>query len=207
MAQTLYDVLAGIRRGRVVYLCPTPEQKRLLRDHEGQVALDVVRHLLGARAERSDPERFPLTEGAFQAVAGKLGYRVGQKKSRRLVARLLQAGVISSAGHYRQPYRDSAARSGFKVPLFALVRRERRARPATSKRPVGKASRPERKQRRRWWQHPLFGDIWGLPPPEIPRRDLRCVHWTADGVGVSIEARHRGLDLGRIAASLTDLDM
>ena len=116
MAQTLYDVLAGIRRGRVVYLCPTPEQKRLLRDHEGQVALDVVRHLLGARAERSDPERFPLTEGAFQAVAGKLGYRVGQKKSRRLVARLLQAGVISSAGHYRQPYRDSQRAPASRCP-------------------------------------------------------------------------------------------
>jgi hypothetical protein len=21
----------------------------------------------------------------------------------------------------------------------------------------------------RWWQHPLFGDLLGLPPPEIPR--------------------------------------
>jgi hypothetical protein len=173
VAPTLYDVLAGVRRGRVAYLCPTPEQKRLLRDRDGQVALDVLRHLLGARGERRDPERFPLTEGAFQVVAGKLGHRVGQKKPRRLIARLLQTGVVVAAGHYRQPYRDSGTRSGFRVALFALARRQRRGRFATSKRPVGKSSRHERKQRRRWWHHPLLGDIWGLPPPEIPGRDLR----------------------------------
>jgi hypothetical protein len=130
----------------------------------------VLRHLLGARAERRDPERFPLTEAAFQAVARKLGHNVGQKKSRHLTARLLEAGVLVRAGQYRQPYRDSAVRSGFRVALFALARH---ARSATSKRPVGKSSRPGRKQRPRWWCHPLFGDIWGLPPPEIPGRDLR----------------------------------
>jgi hypothetical protein len=44
------------------------------------------------------------------------------------------------------------------------------------------------------------------------RNHLQITHgaWRRNegcGVGVSIEARHRGLDLGRIAASLTDLDM
>jgi hypothetical protein len=81
--------------------------------------------------------------------------------------------VVVAAGHYRQTYRDSGTRSGFRVALFALARRQRRGRSATSKRPVGRSSRTERKQRRRWWLHPLFGDIWGLPPPEIPGRDLR----------------------------------
>jgi hypothetical protein len=40
----------------------------------------VLRHLLGARPDRL--ERFPLTEGAFQAVAGRLGYAVGQNRCR-----------------------------------------------------------------------------------------------------------------------------
>ena len=69
---SLLDVLADVRRGRVAYLYLTPEQKRRLRDQDGQLALDVLRHLLGARADRRDPERFPLTEGAFQGSRASL---------------------------------------------------------------------------------------------------------------------------------------
>jgi hypothetical protein len=77
----LQDVLANVCRGRVVYICLTREQKRELRDSEGRIALDVLRHLLGARP--MTPERFPLTEQAFQAVARRLGYVVGQKRCKR----------------------------------------------------------------------------------------------------------------------------
>jgi hypothetical protein len=45
----LQEVLAGVCRGCVVYLALTRAQKRALRDPEGQIALDVLRHLLGAR--------------------------------------------------------------------------------------------------------------------------------------------------------------
>jgi len=170
---SLSDVLAAVRRGRVAYLCLTREQKRALRDRDGQLALDVLRHLLGARADRRDPERFPLTEGAFQAVAHRLGLGVGQKRARGLIRRLSAAAVIVSSGQYRQPYRNAATRSDFKVPLYRLSRRAqalRRSRRRQAKRPVGTAAPVKARFVLRWWQHPLFGDVCGLPPPEIPRR-------------------------------------
>jgi hypothetical protein len=167
----LQDILAGVRRGRVAYICLTPEQKRAFRDPEGRIALDVLRHLLGARP--MTPERFPLAEQAFQAVARRLGYVVGQKRCRRMVKRLLASGVIAPCGQYRQPYRNSAVRSGFRVTLYKLGRRLRASRLAKRKRPVGKHASVKAPFRSRWWQHPLFGDILGLPPPEIPRRRAR----------------------------------
>ena len=161
------DVLANVCRGRVAFVCLTREQKTALRDPEGRIALDVLRHLLGARA--MTPERFPLTEQAFQAVAYRLGYVVGQKRCRRMVRCLSASGVVVRCGHYRQPYRNSAARSGFRVALYKLGQRLRVPRLATRKRPVGKQAPVKTDSCPRWWQHPLFGDILGLPPPEIPR--------------------------------------
>ena len=77
-APTLEAVPAAFRPGRVVGLDLTREQKRELRDAEGQIALDVLRHPLGARAAVGAPERFPLTERAIQAFTRKLGHKVGQ---------------------------------------------------------------------------------------------------------------------------------
>jgi len=156
---SLLDVLAEVPHGRVVYFCLTTKQKQQLRDSKGQRALDVLGHLLGARADRCDPERFPLTEGAFQAVARKLGLAVGQKRSRLLLHRLLTAGVIVSSGQYRQPYRNAVSRSGFKVALYRLGRRAnalRRSRRRQAKRPVGSAGSVKPRFALRWWQHPLF---------------------------------------------------
>jgi hypothetical protein len=160
------DVLANVCRGRVACLVLTREQKGALRDPEGRIALDVLRHLLGARP--MVPERFPLTERAFQAVAHRLGYLAGQKRCRRMVKRLLALGVIGECGQYRQLYRNSPARSGFRVQLYKLGRQLRATRFAKRKRPVGKDAPVKSDLRPRWWQHPLFGDILGLPPPEIP---------------------------------------
>jgi hypothetical protein len=167
----LYDVLANVRRGRVAYVVLTREQNRALRDPDGRIALDVLRHLLGARP--TTPERFPLAEQAFQAVAHRLGYVVGQKRCRRMVRRLLGSGVIAPCGQYRQPYRNSVVRSGFRVCLFRLGRRLRASRLAKRKRPVGKRAPVKAYFRPSWWQHPLFGDLLGLPPPGIRRADLR----------------------------------
>jgi hypothetical protein len=114
------------------------------------------------------PERFPLTEQAFQAVARKLGYVVGQKRCRAMVRRLRDARVVAGAGQYRQPYRNSAGRSGFRVRLYKLGRRLRAPRLSKRKRPVGNHAPVKSDFRPRWWQHPLFGDILGLPPPGIP---------------------------------------
>jgi hypothetical protein len=169
-ALTLERVLGDVRRGKVAYLSLTAAQKRAFREPDGAVALDVVRHLLGARP--ATPKRFPLTEGAFQAVARKLGHEVAQKRCRHLIALLRDTGVIETAGHYRQPYRNSAARSGFCVLLFCrgCALRSVRVRGAKRQRPVGKGAPVKRNSRLRWWQHPLFGDPQGLPPPPELRR-------------------------------------
>ena len=118
-APTLEAVLAAFRPGRVVRIETTREQRRELRDGDGRIALDVLRHLLGARAAVGAPERFPLTEQAIQAFARKLGHEIGQKRCRGLRRRLAAAGVIPASGHC-QRYRDSETRSGFRVRLFKI---------------------------------------------------------------------------------------
>jgi hypothetical protein len=162
----LQDVLAGVRRGRVAYLCLTREQKMALRDPEARIALDVLRHLLGARP--TTPERFPLTEATFQAVARKLGHQVGIKRSRALLRRLRGEGVLDDAGSYPQPYRNRGGAGGFRVRLYRLavavsaaLNRKRLSAARASSSPL---------QRMRWWQHPLFGDYEGRPPPHWTRR-------------------------------------
>jgi hypothetical protein len=171
---SLEQVLANVRLGRVGYVATTPAQRRQLRDPDGRIALAVLNHLLGARP--MTPERFPLTEQAFQAVASRLGYVVGQKRCRTMIRRLLAAGVIGEAGQYRQPYRNTAARSGFCVRLFKLGRRLRQPRSYRRKRPVGTRAAVKPVFRARWWQHPLFGDLLGLPPPHLPNRPARRMH-------------------------------
>ena len=164
-------MLAAFRPGRVVRLDLTREQKRELRDAEGQIALDVLRHLLGARAVVGAPERFPFTERAVQAFTRKLGHAVGQKRCRAFRRRLVEAGVIPASGHYRQPYLDPDIRSGYCVRLFRILWRA--SSPNTGKHPVGKRPAVKRERGRRWWQHSLFGDYSGLPPPGIPRSRAR----------------------------------
>jgi hypothetical protein len=109
--------------------------KGALRDPEGGIALDVLRHLLGARP--LTPERFPLTEQTLQAVACRLGHVLGQKRCRRMVKRLATSGVVASL-------RESVLSASTRLsrPIFAR----------------GGGS---------------IRDILGLPPPEIPRRDVR----------------------------------
>jgi hypothetical protein len=164
---SLGAVLANVARGRVAYLVLTPEQKRALRDRDGQIALDVYRHLLGARDAIGAPERHPLTEGAFQAVALRLGYVIGQKRCRVLIRRLRAEQVAGGSGFYRQPYRNTGSRSGFKVSLYRLGRRALRL--SKRKRPVGNRQPVKRRRRARWWEHPLFGDLLSRPPPELTR--------------------------------------
>jgi len=73
-------VPAKVRPGRVVSLGLGRGQRRALGDPDGRFALDVLRHLLGAREAMNAPERFPPTEETFCAVARKLGCPVGQKR-------------------------------------------------------------------------------------------------------------------------------
>ena len=164
MRPNLRDVLDAVRPGRVVRLALTREQKQALRDTDARLALNVVRHLIAARADSLAPEHprdtFPLTEPTFQAVALRLGTRVGIKRSRNLIRRLQAAHVIDQAGSYRQPYHVRGA-SGYRVKLYRLtvalsaVLRRKRA--------VGKGVQVKRDSRPHWWQHPLFGTPTGCP--------------------------------------------
>ncbi len=65
-----------MRPGNTLPLALTPEQRRAFRDRDGRIGLDVLRHLLGARASSVDlgssSDAFPLTAHVFQAVGRRL---------------------------------------------------------------------------------------------------------------------------------------
>jgi hypothetical protein len=189
----LAGVLGSVVRGRVARLSLEPEQKRALRDQEGKLALDVLRHLLGARSASVNPGRapkpFPLTDQTFQAVATRLGYRVGIKKARALRRRLVEAGVIRGGGSYRQPYRNRPGGGGFRVLLYRLVSKLRR--PALSRKRLSAGSRASSPRARvRWWKHPLFGDYEGRPPPQWTKERRRRT--------ASLDEYERGFGFGLV---------
>jgi hypothetical protein len=131
----LLDVLAAVVPGRVARLNLTAEQKQAFRDHDGRVGLDVVRHLEGARIHLGcQPGRFSLTEGAFQATARKLGHEIGQKRCRAVIHRLTTE-ILSPAGSYRQKYKNTGTRSGYRVKVYRLTTIS--AEPVPSRRKTG----------------------------------------------------------------------
>ena len=93
------DVLAAIAPGRDVRVRLSPEQAAALRDREGQLALRLVRAVVAVRtasvAPLTAPDEFPIVEHFVQAAAAALGVQIGQKRARRLAARLVQARVLS----------------------------------------------------------------------------------------------------------------
>jgi hypothetical protein len=187
----LAGVLASVVPGRVARLSLEGKQKRALRDPEGQLALNVLRHLLGARAASvrpgRAPEPFPLTEQTFQAVASRLGRPVGIKRSRALRRRLVAAGVIRDGGSYRQPYRNRAGGSGFRVRLYRLGVTLRRSALGRKRLSAGFGTSSPR-VRVRWWKHPLFGDYEGRPPPQWTKG--RCQKTASlDDYGVGVRLR------------------
>lgn len=170
-ALTAGRVLEVVRPGQVVRLTLTSAQVTVFRDADGRVFLDVLRHLLGARAFLAGPtavDVFPLTEGMFQAVAAARGHVVGIKRIRGLIRRAEASGVIERRASYRQPYRRGGGGGAYRVPLYGLG-----ARPAKSKRPVGRRPQVKRDVKPPFWEHPLFGDLHGLPPPGHGVRALR----------------------------------
>ena len=115
------------------------------------------------------PEAFPLAEDAFQAIAHRLGLSIGDKRTRAIIKRCIALGVLESAGSYRQRYRNSSARSGFRVTLFQLGTSAAAKRKAS----VGKRRTVKRSRPVRWWAHPLFGEPNRRPPPHLEPRDAR----------------------------------
>ena len=160
-AVTLPDVLREARPGRVRRIPTTPDQRRRL-GRDGLEALDLLRHLLGARDAAGAPGDAPLTEQAVQALARRLGRRVGQKRARCVQTRLREAGIIVPAGSY--PQRRG---SRYRVRLWRLAGGavDRVVpRPAQRKRPVGSSGRVKRSGAAGWWEHGLFGMAGRAPP-------------------------------------------
>jgi hypothetical protein len=179
----LEALLAAVESRRTIRLNLTREQKAAFRDRDGRIALDVFRHFVGARFASvlpgEPPERFPLTAFTVQAVAWRLGYEIGEKRCRAMTRRLVEAGIVVESGSYRQRYRLRAGRGSYRVRLLRLAAHALRAvvhRGATRyprHSPVGNRSSVKRAERRRWWQHPLFGSPDGLPPPHLTRKNAR----------------------------------
>jgi len=179
----LIGVLAATVPGRVVRLTLTPRQTQDFRDPDGRVALNVVRHLLGARTASTKgdpPDSFPLTEATFQAVAARLGATVGIKRCRPLIRRLEAGEIVARSGSYRQRYTTQGS-SGYRVRLYRLLVGAGRAAPR--KRAVGRRAGVKSPRRARWWAHPLFGDPNGLPPPHLPLAQLRRMRSSANVCG------------------------
>src|SRR6266550_4283904 len=114
-APPLERVLANVVPGRDQRLRLSEKQRRELHDRDGLIARQVLRALPRARKAAGMPEAFPLTEDAFQAVARRLGLSIGDKRTRAIIKRCVALGVPESSGSYRQHYRRSGARSGFRV--------------------------------------------------------------------------------------------
>ena len=187
-------VLAAVTPGHTVRLRLTADQKLLLRDRDGKIALDVLRHLVGALATLAaqtggiGPDKFPFTGHAIQAVARKRGHEVGVKRCYEMKRRLVDAAVIEASGSYRQPYTNNAAFTGYRVEVFSFARGVLGAIIGTAKHaaealtyggrlrlqpPVGRGRLVKLERKRRCWQHPVFGDYEGLPPPELTARQRR----------------------------------
>lgn len=170
----LADLRRAVAPGRVVRLYLTREQKRALRDREGQIALDGYRHYLGARAALGWPtDRFPMVEEALQTVLAHCGRgHFDRKPIRAQIRRLVAEGVTKRSGGVRQDDHNGPGDGTHIVPWFShrkAPEEKRRTRsPATWAFSVGERLKPTPPTT---WAHPLFGDQSGRAPPGLPPRD------------------------------------
>ena len=177
---TLRELLAAVVRGRRVRLTVPAGQ---LSDTDSCVALEVVAHLLGARAALgiAPNTQFPATEQTLQAVAAKIGLNVSIKRCRAMRRALVTAGVIAAAGSYRQNYSRGPAFRGWRVQLFVTgvagslnrATERRTTPPGNSSASIGRRRSVKRETPSRWWQHALFGCPTGRPPPGISPGQLK----------------------------------
>ena len=111
-------MLAAILPGRVERLALTQQQKRLLRDPEGQLALHILRHVLGARSFLGLANRFPLVGEFFQKAARKCGEEIGVHRCYHLIRRLRETQVIHGGGSYCRPFDRHTVNGGYRPRLY-----------------------------------------------------------------------------------------
>jgi hypothetical protein len=167
-------VLAAVVPGQGVRLSLNNPQKHELRDHEAKLGLRILRHTEAARQALGAPDEFPFTPEFMQAVARKLGVKVGIKRAYTLRRRLTAAEVIREHGSYRPAYSNTGGDGKHRVTLYKLaVRATRYVRCAVGnarrsvQASVGRTGVVKRLARRRWWEHGLFGMPDGKPPPGL----------------------------------------
>ena len=113
-------VLAHAEHGRHADLNLTGEQRRLLNNDDGRLALRLYRHAIAARkAAGLATSQFPLAPRALQAAAARLGLpRPGTLKARKIVRLLVDAGVVQPDGCYRPAYTNTPGDGTHNVPLY-----------------------------------------------------------------------------------------
>ncbi len=116
----------------------------------------------------------------IQAVALILGHRIGEKRAYSLRRRLLAAEIIQEAGSYRPDYTNRAGAGTHRVTLYRLavgvvayVCESVLCASHKVVASVGSGGVVKSKLVLPWWQHVLFGDPDGLPPPQLTRRQLK----------------------------------
>lgn len=174
----LDSVLSAVRPGHAWVLSLTPDERRLLDDRDGRLALSILQHLLDARrrvVRGRSWEPTPLTGDTVRRVGLRLGVRLGEHRCLRLVRRLRQAGVIVPAGSYRD------RRSGYRVMLWAAAGRAATRVLRTPRVSIRRTSGTRRLRHAPWWAHPLFGNPDGRPPPGADRRTLQ--RWQRNNSG------------------------
>ena len=143
-------------------------------DEEGRLGLSCVQHLVWARdrAGASAETLCPITEETMRLVAAKLGEVITIKTCRRLLRRLVEAGVIERVGSYRQAYATGPVFKGYHVPLFRVFRAVYGSLRSTQ-RPVGTPTRVKRRKRRLSWYETFLGSVDGRPPPGLGKQAAR----------------------------------
>src|SRR4051812_33929888 len=169
---TLDEVLAQARPGRQGRLLLTDEQRQAFSGERERRFLRILRALLRARADAAPHAHgyFPVTPTALQRVGRKVGEKtLGIKILGSLIHRAVEAGLLVRSGAYTARSRTLGDR---RVPLYTLGTKATDTRCPASQPTVGKHLGVHHIQPLRWWQHGLFGDADGLPPPGVPARRL-----------------------------------
>jgi hypothetical protein len=166
---TELGVLVHVRKGNTARVACPQEHRRAFLDRDGRLALEGLRHALGARPAETRA-LFPFTAGFLQAVLRRLGHNVGLKRCYEMVHRLADAEAISPEASYREAYRDRPGGGTHLVVLWTAPTLQARV-VAPGKNPLSVGT--DRAVKREsapwaWCRYGLFADYEGLPPPHLP---------------------------------------
>ena len=192
-------MLPLIRADRNVRLRLTPERRQATADRDGILARRVLRALHQARHEAASPDwngtSFPLSGFAFQAIAHKLGVRVGIKHSRAIIRRARECGLLQDAGPYESKLQRLVPtyRLGARiVGLGETMRGGDVLRSAHKQLTGGRRSPVKVTQRVRWWEHGLFGTPDRAPPRLLYGRSAAQM-WARDEMRGGVLVRLRSV--------------